>query len=296
MSKLKHILHFIANTGWFIGGIAAVIAFYSLKKFAFDIVKVNNRDMEGTYSFNDAVFLKKISNEYKVGDVVYFEYPIRDTLGSQTFFIQRIFGLPGDSISISDKVVFINRKAAIEPIDIKFNYFVKSKKLILDSSFLARYGLKEGGKISDSFDYSYALTKAQSDTLRKDSLISYVQVKLEKKNAYDETCFPGDQHFKWNMDQYGVVYVPRKNDTLHLDTINIKLYSNLIIESEKNNLQVKHDSIFINGTLTRSYVFKKNYFFLLGDNRDNANDSRIWGFLPENNLIGKVVHTIRKAE
>lgn len=252
--------------------------------------------MEGSYSVEDALLLKKFGNDYKTSDVVYFEYPIRDTLGGHTFFIQRIFGLPGDSVHISDKLVFVNGKSVPESADLKFNYFVKSKKLILDSTFLARYGLKEGGKISDSFDYSYALTKIQSDSLRKDTLISYVQVKQEKKSAYDETCFPGDSHFKWNMDQYGGIYIPKINDTLHLDTLNIKLYSNLIVESEKNSLQVRHDSIFINGSLTRSYLIKKNYFFLLGDNRDNANDSRIWGFLPENYLIGKVIHTIRKAE
>lgn len=273
-----------------------MIAFYSLKKFAFDIVKVNSRDMEAAYSYEDAVLIKKFGNVFKAGDAVYFEYPIADTLGTKTFLIQRLFGLPGDSFLIADKTVYINGKALAESPELKFNYFVKTKNLVPDSAFLAKYFLKEGGRISDSFDYSYALTKSQSDSLRKDSLVIYVQAKQEKKNAYDETCFPGDPHFKWNMDQYGAVYVPKKNDTLHLDTLNIKLYSNLIVDSEKNDLRIKRDSIFINGSLTSTYVIKKDYFFLLGDNRDNANDSRIWGFLPENLLIGKVIYTIRKAK
>lgn len=252
--------------------------------------------MEGSYSLEDAVFIKKFGNHYASGDVVYFEYPIADSLGTHTYFTQRILGIGGDSVCVDGKRVFVNGQLCSGASNLKFNYFVKAKKILFDSAFLARYSLKEGGRISDGLDYSYALTKQQADSLQKDSLVSSVQMKMEKKYAYDETCFPGSSHFKWNMDYYGPIYVPKKNDTLQLDSINIKLYSDLITVSEKNRLQIQHDSIIINGTASRFYVVKKNYFFVMGDNRDNANDSRIWGLLPENYVIGKVVSTIRKAK
>ncbi len=273
-----------------------MLVFFFLKKFAFDVVKINSLDMEGSYGLEDAVLVKKFSNSYSSGDFIYFEYPIADSLGTHTYFTQRIIGIPGDSVLIEGKQVLVNGRFLAAVSDLKFNYFIKSKQILFDSAFLARYHLVEGGRVSDSFDYSYALTTAQADSLSKDSLVNSVQMKMEKKDAYDETCFPGSPHFKWNMDFFGPVYVPRKNDTLPLDSISIKLYANLITESEKNKLEIKHDSILINGTATRFYVIKKNYFFVLGDNRDNANDSRIWGLLPDNLVIGKVVSTVRKAK
>jgi signal peptidase I len=252
--------------------------------------------MEATYSYGDAVLVKKIPGSYYHKDLLYFEYPIADTLGTKTYFVQRVVGLPGDSLEISNKQVLVNGFVSSEAATLKYNYFVKTKNMKPDSLFRMRYHLTEGGQISDGFDYSYSLTKQQSDSLRKDSLILHVLQKSEKKNMYDETCFPGHPGYKWNMDHFGKIYIPRMNDTLRLDTVNIKLYSNLIQGSEKNSLEVRHDSIFINGQLSQWYQVKKNYFFMLGDNRDNSNDSRIWGFLPENFIIGKVVYTLKKAE
>lgn len=252
--------------------------------------------MEGSYSVGDAVLIKKFANSFGTGDVIFFEYPVQDTLGTRTIFAQRIYGVGGDSVFIQGKLVYVNGQLVTQPSELKYNYFVKTRKVVLDSAFLAKYQLYEGGRVSDAFDYSYGLTVLQADSLKKDSLIASVQLKLEKQLAYDETCFPGNPHFKWNMDHYGPLYIPRQNDTLRLDTFNIKLYGNLISESEKNKLELHHDTIVINGVATSFYVVKKNYFFVLGDNRDNANDSRIWGFLPENAILGKVVYTLRKTK
>jgi signal peptidase I len=90
------------------------------------------------------------------------------------------------------------------------------------------------------------------------------------------------------MDNFGKLYIPKKNDTLSLDTTSIRLYSKLIETYEKNKLEIRDDSIFINDELTKKYMVRQDYYFVMGDNRDNAIDSRRWGFLPGSYIKGKV--------
>jgi signal peptidase I len=193
-------------------------------------------------------------------------------------------------------LVFINSRATSKIATLKHNYFVISKGQKLDSVFKQTYHLAEGGEVSDEYDYSYSLTDEECEALRKDSLIKSVELKIEKTDTYDETCFPASLNYRWNMDQYGKIYVPKEKDTLRLDTVNILLYKKIICDYENNAFEQKHDSIFINGQLTNYYRVKQNYYFVMGDNRDNAIDSRTWGFLPEKYIIGKVLFRLRKSK
>lgn len=250
--------------------------------------------MASTYKFEDAVLVKKAINSYAANDVIYFEYPFQDTFLSKTFIFQRIAALPGDSFEVSAKLIYRNGEVVRDTTTVKHNYFIETKSKRPQTIFKMYYGLTEGGQVSDAFDYCYSLTNSECENLRKDSAIKSVTIKTEKKNNFDETCFPGTAHYKWNMDHYGKLYIPKLNDTLQLDSISLNLYYDLISQHEKNNLERRHDSIFINGDLTKTYVVKKNYYFVMGDNRDNANDSRVWGFLPENCVLGKVIATVRR--
>jgi signal peptidase I len=295
IAKIKHIFDFIKSVRWFINAYIALTAFFLIKKFAFDIVRANNNDMNATYHYGDAVLIKKTFNTYERGDAVYLEYPIKDSATTRTFFIQRIFGCPGDTLEIKNKTVFVNRDEIENPPGVKYNFYIRTKNLKLDSTFLSQYNLHEGGPISDEYDYSFSLTKEEYETLKKHSLIDTIENKVEKSGVYDENCFPFANEYPWNMDNYGKIYIPKINDTLKLDTISVKLYARLIRELEKNKLRVSNDSIFINNELTNKYVVKKNYYFVLGDNRDNAIDSRSWGYLPENFLKGEVLHTVRST-
>lgn len=251
--------------------------------------------MAATYRVGDALLIRKSMNTYAAGDVVYFEYPaMEDSIPLRTFFFQRLAGLPGDSVEITDKIVYRNNVRLHDTSTIKHNYFIQTRNKKPQTIFRFYYGLTEGGQVSDEFDYCYSLTQEESERLKKGSVIKSVTMKSEKKDNFDETCFPGNINYKWNMDHYGKIYIPKLNDTLQLDSINIKLYYNLIYLYEKNNLELRQDSIFINGSLSTYYVVKKNYYFVLGDNRDNANDSRVWGLLPENCIIGKAVACLGK--
>ncbi|MCU0361091.1 MAG: signal peptidase I [Bacteroidia bacterium] len=274
----------------------ALLVFILLRLFFFELFMVNNRDMEGSYLKGDVLLVKKNPSNLHRGQILLLNYPLPDSNQVAPLFIQRLVGLPGDSLLLSDKTLFVNGEEQTAPEFQKHNYFIKSRIAQLDSNFLEGYGLNDGGLVSTGFDYSYALTKTQKEALEKDSLIESIKLKKEKKNMFDATCFPGSIHCNWNADQYGKIYVPKKNDSILIDTTIISLYEEIISRYEQNTLTINQDSIFINGQYSTSYKVKQNYYFTLGDNRDNAVDSRHWGFLPESCIRGKVLYRIKRAK
>jgi len=292
IQRLKQLL---LNTWLRSAGIALAL-FILLKVFFFDLFTVNSRDMEGSYLKGDVLLIKKNPSNLKRGQVILLEYPLPDSGQTAPLFIQRLVGLAGDTLWLSDKTLFVNGELQKSHDHQKHNYFIKTRTAQLDSAFLNHYGLNDGGPVSTGFDYSFALTENQKLELEKDSLILSIKIKSENKNMFDATCFPGSTHCNWNADHYGKIYVPKKNDSLHLDTTIISLYEDIIKRFEKNSLVITQDSIFINGQYSRSYVVKQDYYFTLGDNRDNAVDSRHWGFLPESCIRGKVLYRLKRAK
>lgn len=252
-------------------------------------------DMQHTYYRGDALLIKKFNNTLSTNDIVYIEFPAKDSTQPTTYFFQRLIGLPGDSIELIDKVIYINGMPITDTITVKHNFHVKSVKA-MDSLSLIKHGLTEGAAISEKNDYSFSLTNYFADSLKHLADIELIELEMEKPGSSDLSCFPYSINYKWNMDNYGALYIPKKDDVLQLDTVNIVFYKKLIKDHEKNSLEIKGDSIYINNELTKTYTVKGNYYFTMGDNRDNANDSRKWGFLPENFIVGKSIRVIKQTK
>ncbi|MES2566364.1 MAG: signal peptidase I [Bacteroidota bacterium] len=298
-----------------------------IRSFFFEISPVSSPSMEKTLLTGDYMFINKLSYgprllktvlsvpfvnqkyysklislpylrlfgspDVERNDMVVFNYPLDDEhpVDHRTYFVKRCVALPGDSLTIEEGSVYINHKMLDSENDLQFNYHLKSDKL-LDSAFVEHYNLYEGGKISDNNDYSFTLTKALSDTLRSKTFITTIERNKEKKGLWDEFVFPFNSHYKWNVDNYGSLKIPAKGDTIKLDSLNLCIFERIISAYEGNKLEIRNDSIYVNDIYNTSYIIKQNYYFMMGDNRHNSQDSRHWGFVPEDHIIGKATRIV----
>jgi signal peptidase I len=221
-------------------------------------------------------------------DVVVFNYPF-DTdfpIDHRSYYIKRCIGLPGDVLKIDNKKVFINNQELELPEHVQFNYKVITTKPITNDTLLT-YNITEGGL--DGLENHWELTMTDTAYYRlksKDFIHSIKKIEVEP-NAFADYIFPYHPSYLWNIDYFGEVTIPRKGMEVELNSNNVHLYRRIIEVYEENTLEEKESGFVINGEATTTYQFKMNYYFMMGDNRHNSADSRFWGFLPENHVVGK---------
>jgi signal peptidase I len=247
----------------------------------------------------------------KQGDAVVFNVPNFEEDGDapldlRTFYVKRCVATPGDVLEVRDQQVFVNNKAMENPEKMQHPVFMKTKEN-LDDAFFAEYGIRNDPNASyDSADWlpladsTNQLAGYKLNTSKKhiDEIKSLPWAKSFDLDAFKDPkgvtfidMFPHDTvDFKWNRDFYGPLKVPAKGWTVQLDRKNVKLYQEAIIKYEGNSdIVLAGDKLLKNGQAMASYTFKQDYYFMMGDNRHNSADSRFWGFVPADHIVGKAV-------
>jgi signal peptidase I len=221
------------------------------------------------------------SDKRNFGDIVVRPVDKREN------YVKRCIGLPGDTLSIVNRQVYLNGEKADNPEKLQYQYNVITNGNSLNPKVLDKYDITETYRGNKPGHFVFILTEEAKNEIEKLPFIKSIEVFNDSLGLWKPEIFPNDSEYKWNRDNFGPLYIPQSGVPINLTIKNLPKYSRLITTYEGNELEVIDNKIMINGKVADTYTPHFNYYWMMGDNRHNSADSRYWGFVPEDHIVGR---------
>ncbi len=255
----------------------------------YEIVRSTARDLQSRYNYGNSnprpveYFMPLARKEVRDNNtIIYRPVDRRDN------YVKRCIGLPGDTLFIKSGAIFINSKPVPEADGQQTTYLVYTNGAKINPKAFERLKIyKEDQMMISNSVYQLPLTKKTAEAISKFTNVANISTIYESPGKFIPWIFPYKPHLGWNEDNFGPLWIPFRGASVKIDTSNIGLYDRIIDVYEENDFKVEGSTIYINGKASDSYTFKMDYYWMMGDNRHNSADSRYWGFVPEDHIVGK---------